>query len=51
MQLAAGDRAIDQRPRRAQIGIIIILRERFEARLVVHVLTASGQQQDNETEW
>ena len=43
MQLAAGDRAFDRRARRAQVGVEIALGERLEARLVVHILTASGQ--------
>ena len=45
VQLPAGDRALDRRARRAQVGVEIALRERLEARLVVHVLTASGENQ------
>ena len=45
MQLAAGDGAFDRRARRTQVGIEITAGKRLEARLVVHVLTASGKRQ------
>ena len=46
VQLAAGDRALDRRTRRTQVGIEIARGQRLEARLVVHILTAAGQGQE-----
>ena len=43
MQLAAGDRAFDRGTGRAQVSIKIAHRIGLEARLVVHVVTATGE--------
>ena len=43
LQLATRNGAFDRRAGGAQVRVEIAARERFEARLVVHILAASGQ--------
>src|SRR5579864_9162593 len=45
VNLAASNRSIYRHSRRAQIGIKIALRQRLEARLIVHVLAAASKRQ------
>jgi hypothetical protein len=43
VQLPAGNGPFDRRAHRAHVRVEIVFRQRFEARLVVHVLPASCQ--------